>query len=939
MPAAWRLAINSLFGRPSRSLLLGAAVALSASLIAAVACAMASLDKALLERAKITLGGADLRVKHVGGGVFDRRVADVVRSWPEVALVVPHFRDSLALRNPRAAPGSQGAAESGAPTSLAGGGSPSELVALAYGIDIDNEAKVRAFQFTEGRAVERRGEIVIDLRAQRELSARLGDELEVIRFGEPAKLKVVGVVKPPPLGDLVSREEVFLSLDELAELAGKVGRLSELNILVEPGVDAAKVARDRRPPGSGALPRVSDVMRQKFFGQTTAPGPLVKPEPKPDSKPDPKPEPNPAAAEEQDGASAPQVGEPLPGGLLLQATERITSGLQKNMQSNQVALVMASVLSFIGASFIIMTGLTTAVTERTRELAVLRCIGAFRGQLATSQLLVGAMVGALGAVVGGPMGVFAAWVLVQVFPEQLPGGFGMSWLGVGLSALASLGAGVVGAAWPAIIAARTSPLEGLALRSKPPALGWVWVCMIAAPILIAIHPVTLLVPKGIDQVFWVYITLGLPGAVTGYFLLSVPVTAAITRLAAGPLSFGLGLPPRLLRRTVSATPFRHGFTAGAMMLGLSIMVAIWTNGQAIMRDWLDALALPDAFIYGTSLKSDVDKRIAELPEVALTCAITRQTVQLDEDKRAGIKGLAKFNTYFFGFEPEPFFKMTKVVWEQGEPRAAIERLKKGDAVLVERAFRVARGVNLGDKINVHHQGQTFTFEVVGVISSPGLDVASKFLEVGEQFVDNAVNSVFGSRDDMIAKFGNDAVNFVQIAFKEGADGREGLRKARLATGGGVLISVLATEMKDRIREAVGGSLVVFSLVAVGAMLVACFGVANVIIAGIQTRQFEFGVLRAVGAQRELLGRLVIGEAIIIALGACVLGTAMGLQAAWGGMQISRMLLGIELHVSIYPLALFIGWTTVFAITLGAAWPSVHRLVRRQPRELLGAMKG
>ncbi len=427
--------------------------------------------------------------------------------------------------------------------------------------------------------------------------------------------------------------------------------------------------------------------------------------------------------------------------------------------------------------------------------------------------------------------------------------------------------------------------------------------------------------------FWTYITMGLPSLMTGYFLVSVPVTIVVAKLAAGGVTRLLGLPPRLLSRTVAATPFRHGFTSGAMMLGLALL-GIWTNGSAVMRDWLDALSLPDGFVYGTDLKPAAKDRIAALPDIAVTCAITRMTVNLDMDKRVGVSGLARFNTYFFGFEPDAFFKMTRVVWDEGDEATALRRLKQGGAILVERSFKVSRGLGVGQKLNIHQNGQTHTFEIVGVISSPGLDIASKFMEVGEQFIENAVNSVFGTRDDMIRLFGNDAINFIQVSFKPGAHEAGTMAAVREAAGSGVLLSILATDMKNRIREVVSSSLLVISMVGIGAMLIACFGVANLIVAGIQARQFEFGVLRAVGAQRGLLGRLVLGEAVLIALSACVLGTGMGLQAAWGGMQIYKIILGLVLNFKVTLEPIFFGWLAVGIITLGAAAPATWRLVRQ-----------
>ena len=97
MRPAWRLAINSLSARPSRSALLIAAVALSAGLIAAVACAIASLNLGVEQRVRATIGAADMRVAHVGNAPFDASVLDAVRAWPEVQLAVGRARESLSL--------------------------------------------------------------------------------------------------------------------------------------------------------------------------------------------------------------------------------------------------------------------------------------------------------------------------------------------------------------------------------------------------------------------------------------------------------------------------------------------------------------------------------------------------------------------------------------------------------------------------------------------------------------------------------------------------------------------------------------------------------------------------------------------------------------------------------------------------------------------------
>jgi putative ABC transport system permease protein len=156
---------------------------------------------------------------------------------------------------------------------------------------------------------------------------------------------------------------------------------------------------------------------------------------------------------------------------------------------------------------------------------------------------------------------------------------------------------------------------------------------------------------------------------------------------------------------------------------------------------------------------------------------------------------------------------------------------------------------------------------------------------------------------------------------------------------GILDAGSGRQIKEEITFFATGALLAVSTVAMVAMLVACFGVANLIVAGIESRQFEFGVLRAVGAQRGLLTRLIIGEALTIALAACVLGTLMGIQGSWAGQRLYRMLLGLTLHLRPPVLPIAAGWLIVTALTLAAAWPAIWRLGKKQPRDLLAATKG
>jgi putative ABC transport system permease protein len=377
------------------------------------------------------------------------------------------------------------------------------------------------------------------------------------------------------------------------------------------------------------------------------------------------------------------------------------------------------------------------------------------------------------------------------------------------------------------------------------------------------------------------------------------------------------------------------------MLGLALMVGIWTNGRAIDRDVLSSFKFPDAFAAGLNISERTQKKIADLPFVAKTTPITVQNFQTDA---FGFKTLNHAMTTFIAFEPDEFLKMAKLTWVEGDPVEGMAALKRGGAVLVAKEFKVTRGIGVGDTLRLLHDGQPMEFKVAGVVQSPGLDVVSKYFDIGEDFLDMAVNAVFGTRDDLKRLTGSSTVRLIQIDLK--SDGEyanmtdaEAIKQIRKAGGFEVLDAGSGRGIIKEIRQYVSASLYVFSLVGVGGMLVACFGVANLIVAGIQARQFEFGVLRAIGAHRGMIARLVLGEAMIIALAACIVGTIMGIHAAWAGQVVNKLTLGLVLSISVPIDATLMGWGILTAITIGSALPAILSVNRAKPRELLGAVRG
>lgn len=747
-------------------------------------------------------------------------------------------------------------------------------VAVGWGVEADLIESVLPHKFIAGGAIERDGEVVVEERLAEQLGIAVGDPVETMSFYVDEPLTLAGVFARPLFGN-VARTEAFVTAATLAEITGETGRASTIEIILDESVD----------PSAFCDAHADD----------------------------------------------------LPSGLLIRTTERSASSLAKNVQSSNIGMIFAAALTFLAASFIILTGLTTGVLERQRELAILRCIGASKVQIAMSQLTVGIVIGGIGALVGTPLGIGIAYAASVVFEENLPAGLKLSALGLTLSIVGSIGAGLLGAMWPAISAARVTPLAAMRVRAAPSGNAGVLGASIAGGSLLALAIVTTFLPRNPELAFWLINAVATPAVFAGYFLLGAPVTLLATRLCSPLLNKALGLPRGMLSGTIRATPLRHGFTAGSLMVGLSLLVTMWTNGNALLRDWLGAVRFPDAFVSGPAgLAPSAKDTIDALPFVERSTAITLQ--KLDQ-RVLGMRSLANVKTSFIAFEPELFFEMTTMEWVQGDQKAAINALERGGSVIVAREFHVARGLGLGDQVTLEFNEEEFVFDIVGVVSSPGLELVAQYYDIGQERAQQSISAVFGSRKDLIDKFGNDSISLLQVDLNEEVDPQYAVEEMRNSLRGTLLAVGSGVGVRDSIHAIGKTTMRVMSIVAIGALVIASFGVASVVIAGIDARRFEFGVLRAIGAQGSLLRRLVIGETIIIALAACVLGVALGMHGALNGQVIYEIVAGLSLKAIPPMLPIAFGCLAVLVTALGAAWPAAAKLSMKSPRALLTSTRG
>lgn len=738
------------------------------------------------------------------------------------------------------------------------------------GVRFSSEESVRPLEFTAGVMAQGSDEMIADPRVADILEAQIGDVIRVGDWGRERNLTLVGIHRRVNLA-VLQTPQFRADLTTFQGIAGYPGKVTSIDVVLKPGLV------------------IDDVIRLRG-GSIKAPAELT-------------------------------------------PSDIARAGLDRNLRGMEILRYISVLFAFLCCTFIVLTGLTTAITQRITELATLRCIGAARSVVFVSQVLVGAAIGGLGGLLGLPLGLLWAWMFSLYFHSYLRAGLviGLDPLLIAVGGAAI--AGIAGAMFPAWSCARITPLAALRVQSRPRHLRRVWYVVAGGGLALLIQQLSLRLPENEQVSFWGHLFFGAPLMVAAWFALSVPALVVVTRLAAGLVSKVLRLPRGLLMSSILATPYRNGFTAGALMLGLAIMIAVRSAGGGLLSNWLDPIRFPDAFItLQGGVPNEHMKWIEEQPWVGRVSPIGLLKLDLEDRQVFGVKGIAPQRVYFISFEPDAFFGLTTIEWVQGEQAEATARLEEGGAILVAREFLTARGIGVGDHLKLGVGATAHDFEIVGVVASPGLDMATEMFGIEGQFQKQAVSSVFGTRADAAKYFDHTAVRLFQFEVVDNTLTDEAISE-RLRAALGPVFFGSGRLIKRSLAKIAGNLMNMTNVIAFASLIVAALGMANVVAANVAARKFEFGVLRSIGGSAGVVGRLILGEALLIGMAAWITGTGLGLWDASNGMYLLRRMAGVDIALGV-PWGAFWGYGLVLLFALGAALPTAMRLCRRTPCELL-----
>ncbi|TMU94193.1 ABC transporter permease [Streptomyces sp. DASNCL29] len=701
------------------------------------------------------------------------------------------------------------------------------------------------YNMTEGRAPKAAGEIALDSRTAERGHYKAGDSIRVSVDGPVRTEKVVGVFTTDD-GNVAAGGTLALYDTATAQkLFGKPGQFDEIDVKAAAGTSQStlKSSIDK------ILPEQAKATTAKKLAKDQA------------------------------------------------------KAIEEGMSSMQTAmLVFAGIALFVGI-FIIVNTFSMLVAQRTRELALMRAVGATRRQVTRSVLIEATVVGAVAAVVGLAAGVGIGAVLRSVLNStgaNVPDG---PLIVAPTTVLASVVVGVVVtvlSAWlPGRRAAKIPPVAAMnSVHAAPTTRGLVLRNTIGS-ILAAAGAALVVAGAGMGDDGQGPMAFGAAAMVIGIFVLT-PLLSRPLIAAAGPVLRIFGMPGKLARQNAVRNPRRTAATASALMVGLTLITGMTVIAGSMQKgiDKMAADGLRSDYVVsmggggatgGRPLSPEVSKTLAKLPEVSTISPLRTSPARIagDSDSLTGV-------------DPKAIKDLVNVDFTEGSFAAL-----GGTKALIDDKIADEHHWKVGSTIPVTYEdGRSGKLTVGGVYEGNQM--------IRGVMVDNATVTPHMTT---VADFQ------VMLKTKGGAtENNKDLLKKTLGENPAIKIQN-KQDISDEIASAFTLMLnMLYGLLAM-AVIVAVLGVINTLAMSVFERSKEIGMLRAIGLDRGGVKRMVRLESLVISLFGGVLGLGLGVFFGWAaGELIATALPSYELVLPWARMGLFLLMAALVGI-IAALWPA------------------
>jgi putative ABC transport system permease protein len=540
------------------------------------------------------------------------------------------------------------------------------------------------------------------------------------------------------------------------------------------------------------------------------------------------------------------------------------SSLLAALQVSSFAFNMFGLFALATAGFIITNSFRTVVAERRRDIGMLRAVGTSRRTVMrlflTESLLQGVIGTALGMLAGWGMAAAFFAALGPIFtkvvhltiggPEFAPSTWATSIvLGVGVT--------VVAAVLPARAAGRVTPME--AMR---PQLGEVYARKVGLQAWIGGG---LMVASLFGLVSGSSSLVGL-GAVVfliGIAMLAPAVVNPIAEFASRPLETFFAREGAIARSNLQRNPGRSAVTVTAVMLGLASIVAMITVVTSIFAGFTsyltksmsaDYLVMPQSIILGQGnlgAGPQLADRVRATPGIAATSSLRLSMAKLDN-----------VQVQVIGIDPASYLKVANFDWNAGSSDAAVTQLGTGRWVIANGIYASQNGLVVGQQLTLDTPNGPRIYHVAGI---------------GNDYLNAKLSTLYTSQANLSRDFNNTADLLVMANRTPGADpAATQARLAKIVADYPAFRLYESQTWLDEQLKTFNSTIVIFDVLVAALALPSLLALVNTLAISVLARTREIGMLRAVGATRRQIKRMVLAESLLLSVIGTVFGAIAGL---------------------------------------------------------------
>jgi putative ABC transport system permease protein len=556
------------------------------------------------------------------------------------------------------------------------------------------------------------------------------------------------------------------------------------------------------------------------------------------------------------------------------------------------AFFIFGVLALVMGAFVIYNTFRTVVVERRHDIGMLRALGASRGTIRGLFLIETLIQGIGGAILGILCGYLLAFALTLGIDT-----FGQTLLHISIGApvvessnllvslLVGIGFTVASGLLPAVAASAVTPLE--ALRPAP-SLSQKRSMSRSAIIglVIAGVGITGMLTRQLNLA-----ALGLVLFIVGLVLCSPMLVKPLGRFFSGLLNLFFKREGRLAEGNLTRNPSRAAITASAVMIGLMIAMAMSGMITSVFNGFFrymdkslgaDYLFMPTSLLLSggnVAASPELAKKIAAVPGIGTVTSIrftTSKTVVGD--------------TQLIGIDPVTFPEISGLEFSRGDETEAYRKLAEGRAIIVNGIFASQRKVAIGNMITLESPQGPLDYTIAGV----GLDYLNAKLATGYISQENLANDFNVTNDVMIM------ANLAESA--DSTATRENLQK--MVSDYPALTFFESEVFRKSQTDLLNQAMVMFYVILAALVIPGLIAMINTLAINVIERTREIGVLRAVGATRQQVGRMVLAESLLLSAFGILLGIVTGLMM--GAILVAAM------NTTGFKLSYYFPWNGILA---------------------------